>query len=384
MRVIVACPLDLPRLGQLLGDESDGLPPGLGGTGLAALVAAQAQAGHQVTLVTLCPSTRGPRRLRVGPVEVLVGPYRARHRARDAFRQERRAVRELVDSVDADLVHAHWTYEFGLGALASRHPVLVTVHDWAPAVLRYKPDAYRAVRLFMQARCLVRAPWLTVVSPVMAERLRRVGLSSVIVPNGLPTEYFAEPRAGVPRPVRRLLCVTSGFTTLKNTAALLEAFSQARSEMRELELRIVGPGHGPGEDAEVWARARGLAVGVVFAGARGVEGVRRELDRADLFVAPSLEESFGLVVAEAMARGVPVVGGRDSGAVSWLLDRGQAGELVDVRQPEAIARGVVDLAGDPGRCERLARAAWTRAVREFSLGPIVARYEEEYRRVVSG
>lgn len=381
MRVVIAAPVDLPQLGRLLDPGgADRLSPGLGGSWASALVAAVAAAGHEVTLVTLCPLTRQVERRRFGPVDLLVGPYRARHRARDAFRQERRAVREMVDSVDADVVHAHWTYEFGLGSLAARHPVLVTVHDWAPAILRHKPDGYRAVRMLMQARCLARSRHLTVVSPTMGERLRRVGLRATLVPNGLPTADLAAPRQWGSE-ARRVLCVTSSFSPLKNTASLLRAFPEVRRRCKGVTLHLVGPEHGPGGPAESWARGHGLDQGVVFEGPLPTEGVRAAMDAADLFVSPSLEESFGLAVLEAMGRGLPVVGGRGAGAVPWLLGHGGAGELVDVRRPSLLAAAVSGLVRDPERRERLGRAALARARQEFGLAGVVARYEAEYRRV---
>lgn len=168
MRVAIAAPVDLPRLARLLDRSAEQTTPaGLGGPGTATLVAELVSRGHDVTLVTLSREIGRPVHRRIGTVDVLIGPYRPRHRARDVFRQERDVVRTLLDSVDIDVVHAHWTYEFALGALAGRHPTLVTVRDWAPAILRHQPDAYRMVRLSMQYRCLAKARHLTAVSPTL-------------------------------------------------------------------------------------------------------------------------------------------------------------------------------------------------------------------------
>jgi glycosyltransferase involved in cell wall biosynthesis len=98
-------------------------------------------------------------------------------------------------------------------------------------------------------------------------------------------------------------------------------------------------------------------------------------------VAPTLEESFGMTVLEAMARSVPVVGGHSSGAVPWLLDFGRAGELTDVRRPERIADTVVTLAGNPRHRQRLGPAGLERA-RSFGWPSLVPCYEEQYQRVL--
>ncbi len=383
MRVAIAGPVDLPLLTRLLepGVET-AVPTGLGGPVLAALVAELSRIGHEVTVVTLSPGIDEPVYGRVGAVDVLTGPYRSRHRARDAFRSERRAVRDLLDAADVDVVHAHWTYEFGLGALDSRHPALITVHDWAPAILRYAKDPYRAVRLAMQGRCLQRAADLTVVSPYIGARLRRCGRGSpTLVPNGLSADAFRPGRSRSYSSVRRVLTVNSDFSPRKNVRSLLRAFPAVRRGLKDAELVLVGPGSEAGGVAEGWARVNGLADGVVFAGPKTTEEVRAEMDASDLFVAPTLEESFGMTVIEAMARGLPVVAGRSSGAVPWLLDFGLAGELVDVRRPQQIARGVLRLARDAPLRERLGRDGLDRA-RLFTWSALVPSYEEEYRRVV--
>ncbi|WP_306190784.1 glycosyltransferase family 4 protein [Streptomyces sp. MK5] len=384
MRVAIAAPADLPYLSRMLATSLEaGVPRGLGGSVTTPLAAELSRRGHEVTLVTLSPELTAPERWRIGSMNVLVGPYRTRHRARDAFRQERNTIRDLLDSVDTDVVHAHWTYEFGLGALASRHPALVSVHDWAPAILRRLPDPYRMVRLLMQNHCLLKARHLAVVSPYIADRVRRICRGSVhLLPNGLPSECFV--RSAPPRdaPVRRILSVNSAFSPLKNVGALLRAFQKVRAELVDAELVLAGPDFQQGGPAEAWARARGLASGTVFAGPLSNEDVLAAMDRTDIFVAPTLEESFGMTVLEAMAQGLPIVAGRSSGAVPWLLGFGSAGELVDVRRADHIAAAVVRMARDPERRAMLGSQALGRAG-HFAWPSLMRSYETEYRRVAS-
>jgi glycosyltransferase involved in cell wall biosynthesis len=81
-----------------------------------------------------------------------------------------------------------------------------------------------------------------------------------------------------------------------------------------------------------------------------------------------------MTLIEAGALGVPVIAGRDSGAVPWVV--GAHGLLVDVRSPEALARAMLDLGQDEPQRRDLAAAA-ARAVRDrFDIGRITDRYEE--------
>ncbi len=74
--------------------------------------------------------------------------------------------------------------------------------------------------------------------------------------------------------------------------------------------------------------------------------VQRWLQRATLFVAPSLYESFGLVFLEAMRCGTPVIGTR-VGGIPEVVEHGKSGVLVAPESPDELARVIMDLLGDP-------------------------------------
>ena len=90
----------------------------------------------------------------------------------------------------------------------------------------------------------------------------------------------------------------------------------------------------------------------------------------------SLEDSFGAVLAEAMAIGLPVVAGAASGAVSWLV--GEAGCLVDVTQPESIATALQRLLTHIAEAHRLGQVGSQRVRSMFSAAAVGAAYEGEY------
>jgi L-malate glycosyltransferase len=381
MRIVVTGPARVRELSDLLARSPEELPEGLPGTPVIGLVRALVGRDIPVSLVTCAPGVREELVLEGGGVRVRVGPYRPAHRARDGFRAERSYLARAIAAEGPGVVHAHWTYEFAMGALASGLPSLVTVRDWGPAILRYQPDPYRLVRLGMQLLVLRRAPRLTVTSPYLARRVQLVARGApALVPNAIADDAL-DRQPSVAPPTEdgpRLLAINNGWSRRKNVAALLRAFALVRRAHPTAALELLGSGYGPGDVAEQWARERDLHPGVRFTGSVPGAEVRRAIRRADLLVHPSREESFGLVLVEAMAQGLPVVAGRGSGAVPWVLDGGTAGVLTDVTSPEALARSVLGLVSDHEAFVRLARRGYERARDHFTLSAVTDRYLEIY------
>lgn len=108
------------------------------------------------------------------------------------------------------------------------------------------------------------------------------------------------------------------------------------------------------------------------------------MQKADLFIHPSLEESFGLVLIEAMISKTPVIGGKCSGAVPWVLHEGKAGLLADVTNPEDIASKALELLEDEKKWESLMTDAFFYAMHTFHTDTITQKYIEAYQRRLNG
>ena len=141
-------------------------------------------------------------------------------------------------------------------------------------------------------------------------------------------------------------------------------------------LTIIGPADRDPAHAEALRKQvakAGLGARVTFAGALFEEKVARAYDRSDLFVLASRHEGFGMAYAEAMARGLAVVG-CDAGAVREAT-RGAA-RLVPPGDVDALRAALGELIGDAGARAALARACFEAAQR-FTRWPdtatIVAR-----------
>ena len=150
-----------------------------------------------------------------------------------------------------------------------------------------------------------------------------------------------------------LLCVAA-VTPVKGHDVLLDALAS----VADLGWRCTCAGSLDRDRAfadGVRRRAQRLGDRVRFAGPRTGAALDREYARADVLVLPSRAESYGMVVTEALARGIPAIAS-DVGGVREALGYGP-GLLAPPGDPGALAAALRAWLGDPGLRERLRRAA---------------------------
>ena len=258
--------------------------------------------------------------------------------------------RRWVASHAVDLLHVHEPLvpSASLPALSvARAPVVATFHTATPRS--------RALRLAGSAltSAVDRIDAGIAVSPTAREVVvRHLGRDAVVVPNGLDVAAYgpAGETAVEPRPVGappRLLFLGRSGERRKGLDVLLEALPALRRAHPDLEVLVAGPG------------PRSLPVGCRSLGLVDEADKRALLRSADVFVAPhTARESFGIVVLEAMATGVPVVAS-DLAPFADLLGGADdpAGRLFPRGDAEALAVAVsAALREGRGRRTRRARA----------------------------
>lgn len=107
------------------------------------------------------------------------------------------------------------------------------------------------------------------------------------------------------------------------------------------------------------------------------------MQSADLFVAPSLYESFGLIFVEAMRWGTPVVGTR-VGGIPEIVKDDESGLLVSPGSPDELADAIVALLLDEERRCRIGEAGRRRVEAEFSVERMAERAVAFYNQAIGG
>lgn len=210
-----------------------------------------------------------------------------------------------------DVVHSHFIGWSAAAALGKRHhgyPLVVTEHTSGLMAPDVPARMRRGIEIAYAA-----ADVLIAVSPALAARIRELtGHEAVYVPNVVDAPAFAGVRP-VPHQGRRVVTV-GNLIERKRVDALLGAFARCVAEFGLDDLTLAVIGDGPLQAA---LRARAAELGVAdrvdFLGGLDHAAIAREFAASDVFALASREETFGVVLIEAMAAGLPVVSTRSGG-----------------------------------------------------------------------
>ncbi len=179
---------------------------------------------------------------------------------------------------------------------------------------------------------------------------------------------------GIAKP---FILFVSSLWPYKNCDGLLKAWALARGQLNGYQLAIVGNGSDNKHLSDLHALAAelGISEDVVFVGGVPLEETAHFYQAAELLVYPSLNETFGLPILEAMACGCPVV----TSNVSAMPEiAGGAALLSDPHDPAALAHAIVEAAGPAA--DRL-RDHGLRRAREFTWAATASATLDVYREV---
>jgi glycosyltransferase involved in cell wall biosynthesis len=297
---------------------------------------------------------------------------------------------------DVVLVHgAEYAWAFLLAARLTGQPVVVVWHgvrggESLPPVRGLLDRMAQGAFLWANGRLerlALTADATIVVAPGVADSVRRrhgVDLALHVVPNGVEkhiergslassddhtSEAEQPPQEGEPAILRAIWIGTSSYK--KGLDIAIGACQEARRRGQGVTLTIVGV-----TAAQAGSRWNEPGGWVSWLGLRPPGEVDALLAHHDVLLFPPRYEAFGMVVLEAMAAGLPVVG---SGAVGWIV--GEAGETVTKGDCHAYADALGRLA-DPRVRMRLGAAARMRAS-TFSWDSSAADYSEVIREVAN-
>jgi phosphatidyl-myo-inositol alpha-mannosyltransferase len=286
-------------------------------------------------------------------------------------------VRRELDRFEPDVLHVHEPISPStsmLATLAAGCPVVATFHAGSERKL--------AVRL---ASPVLRAVWSRLdvmigVSNAALELGARPFLATPrvrVVPNGVDVDLFRGARAADLPPGRRLLFVNR-LDPRKGFLVAVDAFAALAPDFDDLWLVVAGDGP---ERGAVRRLPGSLRERVLMLGAVPHDRLPPYHAAADVFIGPATGgESFGIVLVEAMAAGLPVVASDIEGWREVVRD-GVDGLLVPPSDPQALAAAVRRVLGDADVAGRLARGGRERSER-YRWETVAQEIEAAYRDAI--
>ena len=334
--------------------------------------------GHDL-YVAVRPHSPIIRHLRLPPERIFVLPLRNALDVQSAHELDRFVRRQRIE-----VIHAHMARDYSLASYASR---------------RNRQTKFIATRhvLFQLNRLhrhtLARAARVIAVSQAVANQLRARQIVSerqiAVVPNGIDVERFSRARAGFDRapflksmglPANCLLVGSIGELRplkrhddfIRAAAIILRKFRDAQFVLAGLDTSASGEVR---RELEKLVAELGLKDCFYFLG--WLDEAERLLCALDVFVSASETESFGLVIAEAMAAGTAVVATETEGAKEVLEDQ-RTGLLVPIGDVGRIAEAVATLLADAEKRREMGARAKEIASTKFSLKRMVDEIERIY------
>jgi phosphatidylinositol alpha-mannosyltransferase len=337
--------------------------------------------GHEVTIVTSRFAGNGrdePGVLRIGRNVII--PYNGAENNMTVGMGLPRRLAGILERGRFDVIHTHCPLSPVLPLLTlrlARCPVVGTFHSSVSSDIPFRmfrgpllPLYRRIDQTLAVSETARRCVELYFPGPVE------------IVPNGVDHARF---RPGLPALERfddgvpNILFV-GRFDPRKGLPDLMHACAELAREALPFRLILVGDGRLRGQ---VERLARGPLEGRVhFEGRVGHERLPRYYASADIFCSPARNgESFGLVLLEAMASGVPIVA-TDLAGYLTVLTHGNEGLVAPPRDPAALAAALRRLLGDPALCAQMG-ARGIETARAYGWERIVDRLETIYSTLAS-
>jgi phosphatidylinositol alpha-mannosyltransferase len=290
--------------------------------------------------------------------------------------RSRARIRRALEDFRPDVVHVHEPFAPSTGMFATleaRVPVVGTFHAYAEGSFVLGVFAPLLRRIWNRVGVRV------AVSSAAAEFVRRHFEGPMrVVPNGVEVDFFRGATPAQLPPGRRILFVNR-LEPRKGFSDALRAFALLAEELPDTSLLVAGEGSERKALLELPPPARSR---VSMLGRVPHADLPPYHAASDVFVAPSTGgESFGIVLVEAMAAGLPVVASDIPGYREVVRD-GAEGLLVPPRDPVRLAQGIRRVLTDPALAQRLAAAGRVRADR-FAWPIVAEEIEVAYRDAVA-
>jgi glycosyltransferase involved in cell wall biosynthesis len=299
-----------------------------------------AKRGYEVHIISFTPAELEDVRIHYVPFYKGIGKLRYLLALED--------IKEFIRKNKPDILHAHHATSYGLcGAYSSYHPFIISAWGSDVMITPYiSPLHYKIVKWNLR-----KADYVTATSHTLTMSVKNIcpGLSVHTVPFGVNLDIFK------PNKVPPLYAMGTVRSLKKKYGIeyLIRSLLIIHKYYPNARLLIVGEGVEKKKLLRLTSEI-GLTSYVDFVGKVPNEDVPLYLSKIQIFVIPSIKESFGVAAIEAEACGKPVVASNIGGLPEVIMD-GTTGILVPPKSPEAIANACITLLKNPEKIAQMGK-----------------------------
>lgn len=302
-------------------------------------------------------------------------------------------ISKKINDFQPDIIHSHHPYLLGDAALRAAYrrnlPLVFTHHTLYEKYTHYVPmdsEAMKRLAVLLSTRYANLCTRVVAPSQSIADLISQRGVKTFIevIPTGVDVDFF---KSGKGKDFRRHHQIPSDALVIghlgrlapeKNLEYLSLAIIKALKKI-PVEVRFLVVGSGPSEEnIREMFRDSGLAERLVMAGKQGGSDLAGAYRAMDLFVFSSKTETQGMVLAEAMAAGVPVIALDASGVREVVRDNQNGRLLPEDADTEMFARAVTDFFKNRENSSSWQKAAQDTAQefsREASAEKLISMYQ---------
>ncbi|TVZ59677.1 N-acetyl-alpha-D-glucosaminyl L-malate synthase BshA [Flavobacteriaceae bacterium MAR_2010_105] len=298
---------------------------------------------------------------------------------------------KLVDMVKLhgiELLHVHYAIPHAYAAYMAKKmlleegiyvPIVTTLHGTDITLVGSHPFYKTAVTFSIN-----KSDAVTSVSKSLKEdtlRLFDIKNDIEVIPNFIDLNKYQHQFTDCQREMmakedEKIITHISNFRKVKNISDVVKVFHNIQKHM-PAKLMMVGEGP-EREPAERLCEKLGIQDKVVFFG--NSNEIDKILCFSDLFLLPSVTESFGLAALEAMASGVPVISS-NTGGIPEVNIHGVSGFLSNVNDVEDMSKNAIHVLQDAERLSQF-KANAIQESKKFDIHNIVPQYEAIYERTL--
>lgn len=363
--------------------------PTFGGSGVVAteLGLALARKGHQVHFITYSyPVRLDFLEVNIHFHEVHVEEYPLFHYQPYELALSTKMV-YVVKTYNIDILHVHYAIPHAYAGYMAKQmlkregielPMITTLHGTDITLVGSHPNYKEAVTFSINE-----SDGVTAVSESLKRdtlRLFNIDREIDVIPNFISLKKHTEPkeckRSVMARPDERIITHISNFRKVKRVEDVVRVFAKIQEK---IPAKLIMVGDGPDREiADQLCKNLGIKKRVLFLG--NTSDIEQILCFSDLFLLPSMSESFGLSALEAMVAGVPVVSS-NAGGIPEVNKEGVSGFLCEVGDIDTMAARALYILEDEARLKEFKKGALEVAKR-FDEEKIVPMYEALYFDVI--